>query len=165
MNIEYIQVVTTTAATVITVIVAVLGQRLNAWNKKKTQLDVIKEYYKEGDAPKLVRARREVLQIIEDGKVILRTEEGSKEASELCNFFNKWGMMVKYGNLPFYIFKGSSGVGVSKIYKALLQYIELRRQDDDNELYAKDFEYLYQRVTDYMEKRKRKKWYYFWLKS
>ncbi|WP_418026439.1 hypothetical protein [Paenibacillus sp. JJ1722] len=162
MNIQKIQVIVSIFTAIVTVGLSFLGFLLNKWNKKKVQMDVIKEYYKEGDSNELIQARKNILNRKHIANEIFEYEN-SAYPSIVCNFFNKWGLMVKYRNLPFYIFKGSSGHGVTKCYEALKSYIDKRRVD--NVLYAFHFEYLYKKIKKHNNHQRKKKWYFMWLKK
>ncbi|WP_147423813.1 DUF4760 domain-containing protein [Cohnella endophytica] len=162
MDFKEIQIIVSILTAITTSILSFFGYLISKWNKKKTQLDVIKEYYKEGDSKELVQIRKNLLNLYDNNNAIL-SNEFDEDAAFVCNFFNKWSMMVRYGNLPFYIFKGASGHGVRKIYNVLKRYIEKRRKD--NPLYANDFEYLYNKIKNYNQKRSKRKWYFLWLKQ
>ena len=162
MDFKEIQLLVSILTAITTSILSFFGYLISKWNKKKTQLDVIKEYYKEGDSKELVQSRRNLLNLYDKNSTNL-SNEFDGDAAIVCNFFNKWSMMVRYGNLPFYIFKGASGHGVTKQYAVLKQYIEKRR--NDNPLYASDFEYLCNKITSYSKKRSKKKWYFLWLRQ
>lgn len=162
MDIKEIQIIVSIITAIATLVLSFFGFLISKWNKKKTQLDVIKEYYKEGDSKELVESRKNLLNLKDENNAILSCEF-DEDAALVCNFFNKWGMMVRYGNLPFYIFKGASGHGVRKIYDVLKGYIDKRR--NDNTMYAIDFEYLYIKINHYDQKRSKRKWYFLWLKQ
>ncbi|MFC4306472.1 DUF4760 domain-containing protein [Cohnella boryungensis] len=162
MDIKEIQIIVSILSAITTLILSIFGYLINKWNKKKTQLDVIKEYYKEGDSKELVQSRKNLLNLIDKRDAILNNGF-DEDAAFVCNFFNKWGMMVRYGNLPFYIFKGASGQGAIKIYNVLTGFIEKRR--NNNSLYANDFEYLYKKIIKFDQKSTRRKWYFLWLKK
>ena len=140
-NFEEIFVISTA---VIASILVILGFFIIKWNKKKVQLDVILEYYKEAADEKLIESQKNILHKTNENKNYKMEE--CKDESMVCNFFEKWGFMVKANYLPFYIFKGSSRSEVMKQYEALVEYIECRQKD--NPKYCNEFVYLYYRIKN-----------------
>ncbi len=66
------------------------------------------------------------------------------EISYVISYFHFWGLMVKKGFLPFYIFKSASGLAVVKLYSKLKPTIADHRKA--NEYYAEYFEWLYIKI-------------------
>lgn len=71
---------------------------------------------------------------------------------ELLNFYNYWGMMVRRRHLSVSIFYSASGINVIEMYEKLQKIIEQERKR--NKLYAKDFEWLYNKIKKKYKKLK-----------
>jgi hypothetical protein len=118
----------------------VSGVLMSLSSRKVAIFEAIREYYQQGDTPAMIESRTKIY-AIEDGKTPLDT----KAASEICAFFHFWGMIVKKGYLPIWVFKSASGPSVVRLFHLLKPYINERRKTN-NYYYAKDFEYLVKKI-------------------
>jgi hypothetical protein len=121
----------------------VSGVLMSLSSRKVAIFEAIREYYQNGDTPAMIENRTKIY-ATEDGVTPL----DEKAASEICAYFHFWGMMVKKGYLPIWVFNSASGPSVVRLFYLLKPYIELRRVSN-NQYYAKDFEYL----IKYIEKK------------
>lgn len=116
---------------------------LMSWSSKKVAtFEAIREYYQQGDTPSMIENRTKVY-ATEDGVTPLDIHA----AAELCAFFHFWGMMVRKGFLPIWIFKSASGPSIVRLYRLLESYV-LERRRTNNHYYAKDFEYLVVKIEN-----------------
>ncbi|OCA88929.1 DUF4760 domain-containing protein [Pseudobacillus wudalianchiensis] len=116
------------------------GILMNLSSKKVATFEAIREYFQQGDTEQMI-ANRQRVYATEDGVTPLDIQS----ASEICSFFHFWGMMVRKGYLPIWIFNSASGPSIVRLYHLLLPYINERRASN-NHYYAKEFEYLSKRI-------------------
>ena len=166
-NVQYV-------VNIIPIISGLSGVILGAIGYRATNLEAIREYFLQGDAIEFIKARR-IIYSIGDSEAILKGlkneyEEGKKSGYEkqkgkedveqsladstsiICNFYHMWGLMVRKGYLPIWVFEGSSGRQVVKIYSLLEPYIEEKRvvqldtDEQFNSDYADNFIWLYRKI-------------------
>lgn len=118
----------------------VSGVIMSLASKRTAIFEAVREYYQQGDTAEMIACRHKVY-AAENGE----TELDKKAASEICSFFNFWGMMVRRGFLPMWVFASASGPSVVRLYEILEPYI-LERRDTNNQLYAMEFEVLVKRI-------------------
>ena len=155
----------------IVAIVSGLGSLLIGISSMFTSsLDNVREYYATGDNDELIKARGILYNYryirIKFGKSVLdsdfnewveknissgvaeiraTTAEEIKNASgSVISFFQRWGLLQRKGFLPVWVFETASGYSVIKLYEAVEDIVENRR--DSNPFYGVEFEELCQRI-------------------
>ncbi|WP_133118812.1 DUF4760 domain-containing protein [Chryseomicrobium excrementi] len=114
-----------------------------SFSSKRTALfEAVREYYQTGDTPEMIDNRNKIY-AAGNGEI----ELDIKAASEICSFFNFWGMMVRKKFLPIWVFKSASGPSIVRLYIILEDFITERRKTN-NEYYALEFEYLIKRIKN-----------------
>ena len=99
------------------------------------EMNVVIQYFQQGDAPALTEARNR----------ILKDPIDRSDASKVASFWHFWGMMVEKDLMPFWVFESSSGERVLQYHARLESYIsEIRRTE--NARYAEFFTRLRDRV-------------------
>ncbi|WP_322420389.1 DUF4760 domain-containing protein [Jeotgalibacillus haloalkalitolerans] len=127
------------------------GILMSLSSRRGAVFEAIREYYQQGDTSEMIAARRKIYSIEEKETVTYLensrewTEEQSLAAAELCSFFHFWGMMVRKGYLPLWIFKSASGPSIVRLHYLLNDFIKQRRIEN-NTYYAQDFEYLAEQI-------------------
>lgn len=116
------------------------GVIMSLASKRTALFEAVREYYQTGDTAEMIENRSKIY-AAENGAV----ELDRKAASEICSFFNFWGMMVRKKFLPIWIFKSASGPSVVRLYIILNEFISERRETG-NKFYAVDFEYLVKKI-------------------
>lgn len=116
------------------------GVMMSLSSKRVANFEAIREYFQQGDTPKM----------IENRKNVYATESGEQEldhlsASEICAFFHFWGMMVRKGYLPIWIFKSSSGYSILKLHYLLESFIQDKKTS--NQHYAEGFDWLVKKIN------------------
>jgi hypothetical protein len=92
----------------------VSGVLMSLSSRKGAIFEAIREYYQQGDTAEMIENRTKIY-ATEDGQTPLDT----KAASEICAFFHFWGMMVRKGYLPLWIFQSASGPSVVRLFHLL----------------------------------------------
>lgn len=162
-NLQYI-------VNVIAIISGFSGVIIGVTGYRTANLEAIKEYFLQGDAPELAKARRQIYDAKNPEKLMERfkvehdernqKEEGerkvdqglSESISGIINFYHLWGLMTKKGYLPIWVFKGSSGRQLIRLHNILEIYIEDKRvptsgiNAEPNPDYAENFSWLCRKV-------------------
>lgn len=79
----------------------------------------------------------------------------NKDAALMVNFFHHWGLFTKKHYLPLWVFDYGSGAGVIRIYDLTKEYIQARREFNQDPKYGCGFEWLYHKL---LTRRKKKGW-------
>lgn len=103
------------------------------------QLTALTQYFWQGDSAELMEARARVFNDPID----------SRDASQVANYWQASGMMVRRELLPFWIFEGSSGIRVVQFHERLETFINERRKE--NKYYAEHFTWLRDKVLEWQE--------------
>lgn len=65
-----------------------------------------------------------------------------EQAATIVNFFHHWGMLAKRHYLPMWVFDGATGRGMCRLYQKTKNYIDARRQYNNDSSYGEYFEWL-----------------------
>ena len=119
---------------------------------KTSRLNAVKEYFQQGDKKEFVQARGKIYRIAEENEeadketIIAKFKIIDNDIAIVISFFHFWGLMVKKGYLPMWVFEGSSGIKAVKLYRILKVYIDNKRKSTKNEKYAEEFEWLVKEI-------------------
>ncbi|HHX61354.1 MAG TPA: hypothetical protein GX707_11690 [Epulopiscium sp.] len=123
---------------VIAILSGITGIVIGFSSSRQASLDAVKDYFQQGDEESYVKARTNILET----KSIDKMEK--TEVGKVCNFFHFWGLMNRKKYLPIWVFEGSSGLQVVKLYIKLQTTIKEKRKL--NQFYAIEFEKLARRI-------------------
>lgn len=131
-------------ASLLAIITGVIAIFMSFIEVNKAKLDAVKDYFQQGDDNEYVDARKYIFNNYKYSKNYNIKEKYSESKAKVCNFFHFWGLMNRKGYLPIWVFEGSSGVQVVKLFFILYgDIIESRKQ---NKFYAIEFERLVKRI-------------------
>ncbi|WP_206759420.1 DUF4760 domain-containing protein [Guptibacillus hwajinpoensis] len=119
----------------------VSGILMSLSTKRVANFEAIREYFQQGDTPEMTKARHNIYESENKG-----VDLDPEAATLICSFFHFWGMMVKKGFLPLWIFKSASGPSIVRLHHLVTPYIAQRRLSN-NKYYGEGFEYLAKRIT------------------
>lgn len=122
---------------VVAILSGIAGIVMGIASARQASLEAVKEYFQQGDEDAYVEARRRIFN--EKGTI---TEA---DLSKVANFFHFWGLMNRKGYLPIWVFEGSSGIQIVKLYQKLEPNILEKRCN--NIFYAVEFELLVKRIS------------------
>lgn len=122
---------------IIAIISGISGVVIGISGCKAAHLDAVKEFFQQGDAEEFIKARRVLYEKEEKNE---KVESDSSDAARITDFYQFWGLMVRKGYLPIWVFEGASGVAMNRLYNILQGYIEEHRKT--NKFYAANFEWL-----------------------
>ena len=90
------------------------------------KMQAIIQYYQQGDNSNEAEARSAVL---EPGfeRNVFRVPEYEAAAERVCRFFHLWGLTVRKGYLPLWVFDSVSGERVVQLTQVLSHFILTRR--------------------------------------
>jgi len=106
--------------------------------RKLAKLQAVIQYFQQGDTKEFIEHRHRVYKADEENINPI-------DASYLCSFFHFWGLMVRRGLLPIWVFDGVSGERVVQLYHKLSKFIEDTRKDTPK--YAEHFQWLSERIV------------------
>lgn len=120
----------------VAILSGIAGTYIGFSTSKMASLEAVREYFQQGDKSEYVKARKNIYNNGEKGDGNI----SSSDASTVCNFFHFWGLMVRKGYLPIWVFESASGVAVVRLFENLQSYIKERKKE--NPFYAENFEWL-----------------------
>lgn len=123
---------------IIAILSGIAGIVMGISSVRHASLDAVKEYFQQGDEDSYSSARKRILEV----KNISENEYSA--VSKVCNFFHFWGLMNRQRYLPIWVFDGSSGLQIIKLYMKLDPIITEKR--NNNKFYAIEFEFLAYRI-------------------
>lgn len=126
---------------VIGAITGILGAIISIISIQYNRFLAIHQYMETLETPGFIKARIYVHNIDPD-----QIPLDSQEASQVVNFFHHWGLLTKKHYLSLWIFDSGSGAGVIRYYECTQKYIEKRRTIHNDSTYAKNFEWLYNKL-------------------
>lgn len=137
---------------IIAIISGLSGMIIGFGGYRAANLEAIREYFLQGDATELSEARGKIYdaknpeELMKELRIerVDKKENLSKGISKINNFYHMWGLMVKKRYLPIWVFKGSSGRQVVKMYDIIKPYIEEKKKDNAD--YAENFSWLYRKI-------------------
>jgi hypothetical protein len=97
-------------AGILTFLVGVLPSR------KLAKPQAVIQYFQQGDTKEFIECRHRVYAAGKDSI-------DPSDAAYLCSFFHFWGLMVKGGLLPIWVFDSSSGERAVQLYRKLSQFV------------------------------------------
>lgn len=106
--------------------------------RKLAKLQAVIQYFQQGDTKEFSECRHRVYEA-NKGNI------DPTDAAYLCSFFHFWGLMVRRGLLPIWVFDGVSGERVVQLYQKLSEFIEDTRKDAPR--YAEHFQWLSQKIV------------------
>ena len=106
--------------------------------REDMQLRSAAQYFLPGDSPEQQAVRRRVWQAAGPDQI------AAEDASQVASYWHFWGMMVRRGLLPDWVFEGSSGLRVKQYFDKLQPFINNTRES--NLYYAEHFEWLARRA-------------------
>ncbi len=102
--------------------------------QKFVRLQAVLLYYQERDDEKFIKRLHAVYNA--DTDCI-----DDANASVVCSFFHHWGLLVKRGLLPIWVFQGVSGKRAVQTYNKLTKFVEERDEE-----YAEHFRWLKNKI-------------------
>ena len=108
--------------------------------RRESELRAAAQYFLPGDSPEQQAVRRRVWNANGPEQI------SNEDASQVASYWHFWGMMVRRGLLPLWVFEGSSGVRVKQYFEKLTPFVEAIRRT--NPFYASEFEWLANRVSE-----------------
>ena len=112
----------------------------SAAQRRAAELSAVSQYFLQGDTPAAQELRSRLWNTHGESP-------DRNDASQIASYWHFWGLMVRQGLLPFWVFEGSSGVRVTQYYSKLEQFIANERKTG-NKHYAEHFEWLRDRIAD-----------------
>lgn len=110
-------------------------------NYLMTRGEMVKMYFDDHDSETLRKARKEVYEYKYKNKESLLNQNSF---AVVCNHYHRYGLLLKHHRIPKWVFDSSNRLAIIKCYEKSLEYIKLRRKD--NEYYAEYFEWLYNKI-------------------
>ncbi|MCC5912486.1 MAG: hypothetical protein JJT76_18870 [Clostridiaceae bacterium] len=123
---------------VVAILSGLTGIVMGIASSRQANLDAVKEYFQQGDEDSYSEARGRILKAENVDQI------ESSDVSKICNFFHFWGLMNRQRYLPIWVFEGSSGLQIVKLYMKLKPIIIKKRKN--NKFYAVEFELLAYRI-------------------
>lgn len=123
---------------IVAILSGVTGIVMSIASARQASLDAVKEYFQQGDEESYYEARSRILNSKKNKQIKF------SDVSKVCNFFHFWGLMNRHRYLPIWVFDGSSGLQVVKLYMKLKPNIYIKREK--NKFYAVEFEFLAYRI-------------------
>jgi len=109
------------------------------------QMEAVNAYYINDREERYIEARRIVHQLPENYSPEQLLKEHGSEVAYLILSYDQAGTLLKNRQLPFWLFKTSSGYAAVQFYNVLKSYIEWRRENG-TPLYGQPYEYLVKRI-------------------
>lgn len=123
---------------VVAILSGLTGVVMGIASARQASLDAVKEYFQQGDEDSYSEARGRILKAENVNQI------ESSDVSKVCNFFHFWELMNRQRYLPIWVFDGSSGLQIVKLYMKLKSIIIKKREN--NKFYAVEFELLAYRI-------------------
>lgn len=119
---------------VMTWITALTGLVFGYKSWRNSKLDAVKQFMEAENSEELFQARHELYHC----KYLGEMQELS--ATKISSHYHFWGLMVKRGYLPIWVFDGEPGESAIQLYYLLEGYIKKRRCTKTK--YAENFTWL-----------------------
>ena len=123
---------------IVAILSGITGIIMGISSSRQASLEAVKHYFQQGDEDAYSQARKNIFSA-KDSKDI-----DDKDVSKVCNFFHFWGLMNRQNYLPIWVFDGSSGLQIVKLFITLDPLIQKKREE--NKFYAIEFEKLAYRI-------------------
>jgi hypothetical protein len=131
-------------------------------DKKRQQLEALKEYYAELHNERISRIRREITDDLRKGIPfdVDKHDDQKENIGVLLDFYDKWSALCLEKYLPRWIFYGEAGYYITSTFDYLAEYIQDRRDGEkegyvENPIYAFYYSKLVMEIKKYMRKQKK----------
>lgn len=124
---------------VIGAVTGIVGAIIGIYGVFHNRFLAIRQYMDGVESPIFLEARTNIRNI-DPNQISLE----SRDAAQLVNFLDHWGLLAKKHYLPMWVFDSGSGDGVICYYERTRKYIMKRREDHST--YASNFEWLYYKL-------------------
>lgn len=109
------------------------------FEKEKYPIRWIALMLKDRDNPEREKYNSENLTLKDYGAV-------KNSVSLIANFYQEWGILCRRGYLPMWVFDSSAGYNLIRLYLASYDFVEKSRAQ--NSFYARDFQWLCEKVYE-----------------
>ncbi len=133
-------------------VTGISGMILGFWGLIHSKNEAVNNYFSVMESKEFSNARR----FVYNNDLSLEDEDASQNASYVVNFYHHWGLLVKKGYLPIWVFDSGSGAGTIRMYELTKCYIQEVRDKHHDCTYAEYFEWLYNEIKKRQEKARRR---------